>query len=186
GHPIPSSELSQVAADHYQAANAYAHESYSSLVRQTPIPAPDSSGGVHGVETGETSDPEYDLTYSHLDVEADRDPRTTLSKRHNQLAVADQMAAPDEPTEAGGEGESTTVETEAATDGGTAAEPADVETVSPTDGPGTADIALTDAELKEQYISLLAPEVVERSWIGDGNGGDHLKIDGEIYTATLF
>ncbi|NKE37753.1 conjugal transfer protein, partial [Natronococcus sp. JC468] len=180
GHPIPSSELSQVAADHYQAANAYAHESYSSLVRQTPIPTPDTSNSVHGVETGETSDPEYNLTYSHLDVEADRDPRTTLSKRHNQLAVADQTAAPD------GESEATSAETEAATDGGTTAEPADVETVSPTDGPGTADIALTDAELEEQYISLLAPEVVERSWIGDGNGGDHLKIDGEIYTATLF
>jgi hypothetical protein len=182
GHPIPSEELSQVAADHYQAANAYAHADYTSLVRQTPIPTPQVTN--HGVETGEVSDPEYDVTYAHLDVEADRDPRTTLSRRHNQLAIADQHA---ETSSSDPSTESSPEQSEAATDGGVAA---DKPTGSrspdpaPAKSPGSADIALTDDELEEQYISLLAPEEIERSWMDDG--GNHLQIDGEVYAATLF
>jgi hypothetical protein len=180
GHPIPSEELSQVAADHYQAANAYAHADYTSLVRQSPIPTPEVTKS--GVEVGDVSDPEYDVTYAHLDVEADRDPRTTFSKRHNQLAIADQA------DDSNGLDPSTSTEPtdrpQAAPDGGVMTEGPTGEWPEAAESPGSAEIALTDEELEEQYISLLAPEEIERSWMEDG--GNHLKIDGEVYAATMF
>jgi hypothetical protein len=188
GHTIPSERLSQVAADHYQAANAYAHADYTALVRQAPIPVPEPATSYEGEAAA--TDPEYEVTYSHLDVEAGRDPRTTLSRRHNELAIADRHRSQSEPSEPSEPSEHTydehSDEQEAAADGGviTQGEGQSFEDATAAAEAGSADIALTDEELEEQYISLLAPEEIERSWI-EGHG-NHLKIDGEVYSATMF
>jgi hypothetical protein len=205
---IPSTKLAQVAADHYQAANAYAYADYESLVRQSPVVVPSEGTDPkldREADPDYASDPEYELTYSHLDVEARRDPADTLTKTHSRLAIAEKHAelaamnrenrearerreaaeeperpvAPDTPGEADVEG-ARPVE---ATDGGVETDegPA-VEWGSDTPAvdPGVVDVAATDEEFNEQFRSLLAPEEFDRS------EDDYVRVDRELYSATMF
>jgi hypothetical protein len=202
---IPSTKLAQVAADHYQAANAYAYADYESLVRQSPVVVPSEATDPlldPEKDSDYASDPEYELTYSHLDVEARRRPTDTLTKTHSRLAIAEKHAEfaaanrdkrgaaaasgegpvnPDTPRDTDQDQETPTpVE---ATDGGIEADdsPA-VEWGSDTPAvdPGVVDVAATDEELDEQFVSLLAPEEFNRS------EDEYVRVDRELYSATMF
>ncbi|WP_331232281.1 VirB4 family type IV secretion system protein [Natronorarus salvus] len=204
---IPSTKLAQVAADHYQAANAYAYTDYESLVRQSPVVVP-SEGTAPALDPEAdpdyASDPEYELTYSHLDVEARRDRMDTLAKTHSRLAIAEKHAklvamdreshgtpepgetpddperplSPDNPAEADVDG----ARTAEATDGGVDTQGPAIEWGSDTPAvdPGVVDVAVTDEELNEQFRSLLAPEEFDRS------ENEYVRVDRELYSATMF
>ncbi|WP_232833798.1 hypothetical protein [Saliphagus sp. LR7] len=206
---IPSEKLAQVAADHYQAANVYAHADYTSLVRQNPVPVPEEAASPEidtDADRDYASDPEYELTYAHLDAEAERDPTSTLSRTHSRLATAEkhaQFAAASEsrgddvedgPAPNGGDdprprdesgkfvASDETGAAEASTDGGEAVvdEGAEWGAGFPDRAPGVTEVAATQEELDEQFRSLLAPESFDRS------DPSHVTIDEDLHSATLF
>jgi hypothetical protein len=183
-HTVPSERLAQAAANHYQATNVYSHPNYTSLVRQSPIPTPDVGGVEDATDTvASKTDPEYDLTFSHLDVEAERNSKDTLTGTHARKAIAEKHVGRDAPS--AGVEQMGEAEPAAATDGGSVQE-TDAEWGDgfPASNPGVADIAITDDELDEQFRNLLAPERVDRS------SKSHLEIGGEgadkVYSSTLF
>ncbi|WP_255171189.1 VirB4 family type IV secretion system protein [Natrononativus amylolyticus] len=194
---IPSERLAQVAADHYQSANVYAHADYTSLVRQNPVPVPKAATGStldSPSDADYASDPEYELTYAHLDAEAERNPTATLTKSHSRLATAEKHAefAASNCTRGKRTSERLSETAESAeTTAQTSENAPDCDEILtrkgtswgggfPANSPGVADIATTDEELDDQFRSLLAPESFERS------NSSYVTIDGKLHSATMF
>lgn len=81
--PLNSSEFSKVVADYYRGEDIYGYDDFAALIREVPVP---------DMDEGDGPDPEYDITYDHLDTEA-----------ASRVATADGGAAPVVPSELNGD-----------------------------------------------------------------------------------
>ena len=156
-HTLSSTQLAQVFADHYKAANAYAIADFGDIIRQSPKPISSSGMSMYGV------------THDHLrDV-----PEAPLhgSGRTGDRDDEDEDGDGEEDDKAGSVGA-------ASTDGRSPKEMAE-EIAEINDNP-IADVVVTEDQLVDKFRSDVGPaDPIDREH------SDWIAIDNAVYSKTL-